>query len=113
MKNTLSKMVISILLSFGVISVYAIEQNDSIDTLQDQVIDSVVFVQSGGQLTVNNVTVTPAGKLTAMGRSGVVLNGPFEVQLGGRLELKVRLQHTVRYSYDASGNRISRRKSTE
>ena len=111
MKNTLSKMVISTLLSLGVTSVYAIEQNDSIDTLQDQVIDSVVFVQSGGQLTVNNVTVTPAGKLTAMGRSGVVLNGPFEVQLGGRLELKVRLQHTVRYSYDASGNRVLRRRT--
>ena len=111
MKNTLSKMVISILLSFGVISVYAIEQNDSIDTLQDQVIDSVVFVQSGVQLTVNNVTVTPVGKLTAMGRSGVVLNGPFEVQLGGRLELKGWKQWPVSYEYDNSGNIVVRSKN--
>ena len=111
MKNTLSKMVISILLSFGVISVYAIEQNDSIDTLQNQVIDSVVFVQSGVQLTVNNVTVTPAGKLTAMARSGVVLNGPFEVQLGGRLELKGWKQWPVSYEYDNSGNVVVRSKN--
>lgn len=111
MKNTLSKMVISILLSFGVISVYAIEQNDSIDTLQNQVIDSVVFVQSGVQLTVNNVTVTPAGKLTVMGRSGVVLNGPFEVQLGGRLELKGWKQWPVSYEYDNSGNVVVRSKN--
>lgn len=111
MMNTLSKMVISTLLSLGVTSVSAIEQNDSIDTLQNQAIDSLVYVQSRTQLSVNNVVVTPTGKLTAMGRSGVVLNGPFEVQLGGRLELKGWKQWPVSYEYDNSGNVVVRSKN--
>lgn len=89
----------------------ATESGDSIDTYQNQTVSTEVFVQGRDVLTSNNVTVTPTGHLTMTAPNGISINGTFEVQLGGLLELNGGRQHHIRYTYDASGNRVLRRRT--
>lgn len=84
------------------------ETGDSIDTYQNQTVTTEVFVQGRDVLTSNNVTVNSTGHLIMTAPNGVKITGNFVVQLGGRLELNGGRQHHIRYTYDASGNRIAR-----
>lgn len=87
------------------------ETGDSIDTYQNQTISTEVFVQGRDVLTSNNVTVNPTGHLIMTAPNGVKITGNFVVQLGGRLELNGGRQHHIHYTYDASGNRTTRRRT--
>lgn len=111
MRNQLPKHIIRVLFTFCFFSTDVSGQTIYTDTLQNQTISNNVLVQGSNQLVVNNVTVTPAGQLKATAPSGVVLNGPFEVQLGGTLELTGWRQWPISYEYDNSGNIVVRRKN--
>jgi len=80
----------------------------STDSYTDQTVTTEVSVVSSGRLTSKNVTVTSTGKLSMKASGGVDITGPFEVMLGGTLDVngadKVAVK--IKYSYDASGNRI-------
>ena len=82
---------------------------DSIDTYQNQTVSTEVFVQGHTTLNISNVTVTSSGELTANAPAGIVINSPFEVQLGGTLDLSVGHPYRIRYTYDAAGNRTNRK----
>ena len=108
-KKHLYRLVLSALLAVGTSAVRATELGDSIDTYQNQTVSAEVYVQGRTTLTMNSVTVTPAGKLTANAPASIVINCPFEVQAGGMLDLSVGHPYRIRYTYDAAGNRTRRK----
>lgn len=87
------------------------EVGDSIDTYQNQTVSTEVFVQGRTTLTMSSVTVTPTGELTAKAPVKIVVNGPFDVQLGGTLNMNTGHQWRVIYCYDNSGNIIARHRN--
>lgn len=97
------------LLPLCVLTAGATELGDSIDTYQNQTVSTEVFVQGRDTLTISNVTVTPTGELTANAPDGIVVNSPFQVQLGGTLVLTVGHPYRISYTYDAAGNRTKRK----
>lgn len=88
----------------------ATELSDSVDTYQNQIVSTEVFVQGRNVLTSNNVTVTPTGDLIITAPGRIEITGPFEVQLGGQLRLDGGQQCPLVYDYDSSGNIIARHK---
>ena len=107
-KNYLLRQVLPVLLSLFASAAEDTELGDSIDTYQNQTVSTEVFIQGRDTLTMNNITVTPTGRLTANIPNGIVINSLFEVQVGGSLELNVNNQWRVIYNYDNSGNIIAR-----
>jgi hypothetical protein len=101
----------SILLFHYANSMVATELNDSVDTYQNQIVSTEVFVQGRNVLTSNNVTVTPTGDLIMTAPDRIEITGPFEVQLGGLLKLDSGQQLPIVYDYDSSGNIIARHKN--
>lgn len=99
-------------------SVRTNQQSDSISVLltgscvnsfENQTVSSTVSVQGCNTLTVKNVTITNNGDLTLSASDAVLINGPFEVQLGGVLNIKKKEASIVEFIYNAAGNRILRR----
>ena len=88
----------------------ATEVGDSVDTYQNQTVSANVRIHSQNILSVQNVTVTSSGNLKLSADNRIDIAAPFTVQLGGSLELDGGRQHFIRYTYDASGNRIGRTK---
>ena len=88
----------------------ATELGDSIDSYQNHVVNDTVSLQGRTTLNMQNVTVSQTGFLKATAPEGIVITSPFEVQLGGELELNGGRQWMIRYSYDNSGNRIIRKR---
>ena len=107
-KKHLYRLVLSALLAVGTSAVRATELGDSIDTYQNQTVSAEVYVQGRTTLTMNSVTVTSTGELTATAPESIILNGPFEVQQGGVLEIYGRHAWPVNYEYDNSGNITAR-----
>jgi hypothetical protein len=113
MKQSYKKgLMLSALLSLFSFSVNATEPIDSVDVYQNQTVNSVVVVQGRSLLSVNNVSVTNTGKLKLSAPAGVSVTGPLTVVLGGEFEMNGGMQYAIRYTYDASGNRIRREKVT-
>lgn len=109
-KVKLLRLVVPVLLlHIYAVTAGATELGDSIDTFQNQTVSTEVFVQGRTMLTMSSVTVTTTGELTANAPDGIVINCPFEVQLGGMLDLTVGHPYRISYTYDAAGNRIKRR----
>lgn len=80
-----------------------------VNTFENQTVSSTLSVQGCNTLVVQNVTVTPNGDLTLTAPDAVLINGPFEAQLGGVLNIKKKEASTVEFIYNAAGNRILRR----
>lgn len=102
-----------VLLFIGVFltaTLQAEETPDSVDTFNNQTVTTEVTVQGRTVLSSQNVTVTSTGDLILNGPQGVVIPQNFEVALGGTLQLNGGLQYAVSFIYDASGNRIRRKK---
>src|SRR5574344_456981 len=80
----------------------------STDSYTNQTVTTDVSITGSTVLTSNNVTVTSTGHLSMKAPNGVYITGPFDVVLGGTLDVsgadKVAVK--IKYSYDASGNRI-------
>lgn len=91
-------------------AVKAMEANDSVDTYQNQIVNTTVSVQGRTLLTTHDVNVTSTGHLKMSAPDGIVATGPFTVDHGGTLELDGGRQYYIIFTYDASGNRILRRK---
>ena len=107
-KHSFRLMLLTVVLLCSASSL-ATEIGDSIDAYQNQTISTEIFVQGHTTLTMSNVTVTPPGDLTANAPDGIVINCPFEVQLGGMLDLTVGHPYRIRYTYDVAGNRTKRK----
>lgn len=108
-QNLKRSMSVYLFASFA-LSVPAQGVNDSIDIFQYQTVISKVTVQGRDTLEAHNVTIAPTGQLKLSSPKGVVLSGPFVVQLGGILELNGGYQYPIHFSYDGSGNVTCRRK---
>lgn len=89
---------------------WAEENRDSVDTFNNQTVETEVTVQGRTVLTSQSVTVTNTGQLTLNGPQGVLIPQDFKVNSGGSLMLNGGLQYAVTFTYDASGNRIRREK---
>lgn len=105
------RLSLSVLLFLRVDPMAATELSDSVDTYQNQIVSTEVFVQGRDVLTSNNVTVTPTGDLTMTAPERIEITGPFEVQLGGLLKLNSGQQLPIVYDYDSSGNIVARHKN--
>ena len=111
MKKHITKRLSCItLLLLCMLNAKAEEVGDSIDTFQNQTVSDTVSLQGRTTLNMQNVTVSQTGLLKATAPEGIVITGPFEVQLGGELVLNGGRQWMIRYSYDNSGNRIMRKR---
>ena len=71
------------------ISVFAL--GECVDSYENQTVSSVVLVQGCNALTVKNVIVSGNGDLTLSASDAVLINGSFEVKLGGLLNIKNEL----------------------
>lgn len=104
-------MLTALLLFFYSGLAHAIETNDSVDAYQNQTVTNQVVVQGRTVLSTNNVTVTSTGDLKMYSPGGIIVTGPFIVELGGALELNGGMQYAIRYSYDTTGNRTKRQRN--
>ena len=80
-----------------------------VNLYENKTVASVVSVLGCDTLAVRNVTVTKSGNLTLIAPGYVTLNGLFETNLGGKLNIKVEPTRLIfEFFYDESGNRIMR-----
>lgn len=103
-KHIIRRLSCVTLLLLGVFHAQANEVGDSIDSYQNHVVSDTVSLQGRTILNIQNVTVTQTGFLKATAPENIVISGPFEVQLGGELELNGGQQWLVKYYYDGIGN---------
>lgn len=89
------------------ISVFA--TGSCVNTFENRTVSSTVSVQGCNTLIVKNVTITNNGDLTLSAPDAVLINGSFEAELGGVLNIKKKEASIVEFIYNASGNRILRR----
>lgn len=66
-----------------------------------------------GSINAQSDTVTSTGHLTLIAQQGVSLLNNIDVQLGGTLVIMTGTIPCVRYTYDASGNRVRREKEPQ
>ena len=89
-----------------------IETRACVNTYTNQTVTTYTGVEGCTTLAVQNVTVTTPGNLILWAPGEVTVNGPFDVYLGGQLEINLTKpqppQSIFTYTYDTSGNRISR-----
>lgn len=88
-------------------SIYSV--GSCVNTFENQTVSSKVSVQGCNTLVVQNVTISNTGNLTLSAPDAVLINGSFEVQLGGVLNIKKKEASIVEFIYNAAGNRILRR----
>lgn len=75
--------------------------------MQDSISTTVTITASS--LPVRNIVVTSSGNLTIKSLNDVVIADPFEVMLGGTLNIGIYQPDSIRFTYDNSGNRITRK----
>ena len=80
-----------------------------VNTFENRTVSSTVSVQGCNTLIVKNVPITNNGNLTLSAPDAVLINGSFEAELGGVLNIKKKEASIVEFIYNASGNRILRR----
>lgn len=88
-------------------SIYSV--GSCVNTFENQTVSSIVSVQGCNTLVVQNVTISNTGNLTLSAPDAVLINGSFEVQLGGVLNIRKKEASIVEFIYNAAGNRILRR----
>ena len=90
----------------------AVETKACVSAYTNQTVSGYAGIEGCGDLSVQNVTVTNTGNLILWAPSSVLISGPFDVNLGGQLEVNITKPQVeesyFNYTYDASGNRISR-----
>lgn len=84
------------------------------DTLYvDQSITGRATVSADGTIIAHSDTVKTTGYLLLVGHQGVTLQRDIDVQLGGTLIIRTGTPPRIRYTYDASGNRVRRERITQ
>lgn len=89
--------------------VYSARYCDNI--FKDQTVSYSLSVEGCDSLIVQNVTVSSTGDLRLSAPEGVTVYGLFEVAQGGVLNINKFGSVLIEFTYDAAGNRISRRVS--
>ncbi len=76
-----------------------------VDSFNGKTVTTNVTVIGNDTLKVTNVSVADKGNLLLMSPCEIVINGPFEVLIGGSMTVArpVRAYH---YEYDLNGNRV-------
>lgn len=83
---------------------------DTLSIFSGRTVSTETRVYSKTLLQMDSTTVTSIGSLGMTAEEGItVLDGTY-VELGGELMLNGAGQYMVRFTYDASGNRIRREK---
>lgn len=80
-----------------------------VNTFKDQTVSSSQSVEGCDSLIVQNVTVSETGDLKLFAPEGVTIYGLFEVVQGGVLNINRKESLFFEFTYDAAGNRTSRK----
>ena len=83
---------------------------DTLNVYSGMTVSGEKKVVSEESLQVDNTTVTTGGKLKATANDAITVLDGTMVALGGEMQLNGAGQYAVRFTYDASGNRIRREK---
>lgn len=75
--------------------------------IQDSISTTTTITASS--LPINNIVVTDSGNLRITSMTGVVIEGPFKVMLGGTLKIDIQEPTNIVFTYDNSGNRTARK----
>ena len=109
MKKYRKTIVVLLLLSFTRGSYASITS----DTLYvNQSVSGRATVSTDGTIIAHSDTVKTTGDLLMAGQ-GVTIQNNFEVQLGGTLFIRTGTPPRIRFTYDASGNRVRREKVSQ
>lgn len=75
--------------------------------MQDSISTTTTITASS--LPISNMVVTNSGNLKIISLEDVIIEGTFEVMLGGTLSIDIKNPGTINFTYDNSGNRIKRK----
>lgn len=75
--------------------------------VQDTISTTTNMVASS--FPIKNIVVTNKGNLRIISFTDVVIEGPFEVKLGGTLNIDMKKLKNIEFTYDNSGNRTARK----
>lgn len=81
---------------------------DTLNSVSGKTVTAPVKVYGSRSVQVDSTTVTKSGNLRVSAEEAILVISGTEVELGGELQLNGALQYLVRFTYDASGNRIRR-----
>ena len=109
--RTERKFIATLLLTLCIGTNHATEVSDSI--YENRTVSGRVTINVDGSIIARSDTIVSNGCLTLVGQQGVTLQQNIDVQLGGMLIIHAGTPPRIRYSYDASGNRIRREKETQ
>lgn len=84
---------------------------DSTRIFTDRTVATKVLVQSSDTILSRNVSIISGGHLILIAPQKITIDKNFEVAVGGSLELYGGTPFYIQYQYDASGNRIRRKKN--
>lgn len=84
---------------------------DTLDSYAGYSVTGRKSIYSFQRLQTHDIVVENGGDLMLTGEDGVSVTGPFSVKLGGNLQLNGTNQYRLKYHYDASGNRVRRRRT--
>lgn len=91
------------------LSAQEVNPRSCVNTFQNQTVSTYLSVLGCQTLDVQNVTVSGNGNLYLSAPAEITINGTFEVQLGGVLNIKNDQYSLVfDYTYDSAGNRSAR-----
>lgn len=81
---------------------------DTLNSLSGKTVSMPVRVYGNRSVQMDSTTITKSGDLRVSAEEAILVISGTEVELGGELQLNGALQYLVRFTYDASGNRIRR-----
>lgn len=104
-------MLTALLLAIPIVATYATTPTDTL--YNNHSVSNRVRLITDGCINAQSDTVTSTGHLTLIAQQGVSLLNNIDVQLGGTLVIMTGTIPCVRYTYDASGNRVRREKEPQ
>lgn len=78
---------------------------------ENQTVTAPVKIVTHSHVRLSSDSILSTGRLEVKSRKGITITGGFSVQLGGVLSLDTNRGSHIRYTYDETGNRTSRRKN--
>ena len=87
-----------------------IMETDTLSVYSGNTVSDEKKIVSEQSLEMDNTTVITGGNLQATANDAIIVLDETMVALGGELQLNGAGQYAVRYTYDASGNRVRQEK---
>jgi len=81
---------------------------DTLSIYSGRIVTAEAKVYGTDSLLMDSTTVTSEGSLIMTAEDGILVLDGTDIELGGELMLNGAAQYMIRFTYDASGNRIRR-----